>query len=78
MALAFGRALAQAGYMVITGGGGGIMQAANEGAGPEHSFGVNIRLPFEQEPNPVIKGNPRYINYKYFFNRKVAFLKSSG
>ena len=77
MALAFGHALAQAGYMVITGGGGGIMQAANEGAGPEHSFGVNIRLPFEQEPNPVIKGNPRYINYKYFFNRKVAFLKEA-
>ena len=57
--------------------GAGIMQAAHEGAGPEHSFGVNIRLPFEQRPNPVIEGNPRLITYKYFFNRKVAFLKEA-
>ncbi len=77
MAKEFGRKLAQAGYMVITGGGPGIMQAANEGAGPDHSFGVNIRLPFEQKPNPVVEGNPRLITYKYFFNRKVAFLKES-
>jgi hypothetical protein len=77
MANLFGRKLAEAGYMVITGGGGGIMQAANEGAGLEHSFGVNIRLPFEQRPNPVIEGNPRLITYKYFFNRKVAFLKEA-
>jgi len=53
------------------------MQAVNEGAGPEHSFGVNIRLPFEQKPNPVLEGNPRLITYKYFFNRKVAFLKEA-
>jgi uncharacterized protein (TIGR00730 family) len=77
MARMFGRKLAEAGYMVITGGGGGIMQAANEGAGPEHSFGVNIRLPFEQRANPVLEGNPRLITYKYFFNRKVAFLKEA-
>jgi uncharacterized protein (TIGR00730 family) len=77
MARNFGRKLAEAGYMVITGGGGGIMQAVNEGAGPEHSFGVNIRLPFEQKPNPVLEGNPRLITYKYFFNRKVAFLKEA-
>ena len=77
MAKLFGKKLAEAGYMVITGGGGGIMQAANEGAGPEHSFGVNIRLPFEEKPNPVIEGNPRFITYKYFFNRKVAFLKEA-
>ena len=77
MAKLFGEKLAESGYMVITGGGGGIMQAVNEGAGTEHSFGVNIRLPFEQKPNPVIRGNPRQINYKYFFNRKVAFLKES-
>lgn len=77
MAKLFGRKLAEAGYMVITGGGGGIMQAVNEGAGPEHSFGVNIRLPFEQRPNPVFNGNPRLITYKYFFNRKVAFLKEA-
>ena len=53
------------------------MQAANEGAGSEHSFGVNIRLPFEQKPNAVLEGNPRVITYKYFFNRKVAFLKEA-
>ena len=77
MARAFGKKLAESGYMVITGGGAGIMQAVNEGAGPEHSFGVNIRLPFEQKPNPVLEGNPRLITYKYFFNRKVAFLKEA-
>ncbi len=77
MAKLFGQKLAEAGYMVITGGGPGIMQAANEGAGPDHSFGVNIRLPFEQKPNPVLVGNPRLITYKYFFNRKVAFLKEA-
>ena len=77
MAQKLGRRLAQEGYMVITGGGPGIMQAVNEGAGPEHSFGINIRLPFEQKPNPIVDGNPRSINYKYFFNRKVAFLKEA-
>jgi hypothetical protein len=77
MACEFGRKLAESGYMVITGGGNGIMAATNEGAGPEHSFGVNIRLPFEQQPNPVLVGNPRLITYKYFFNRKVAFLKEA-
>ena len=77
MARQLGKKLVEAGYMVITGGGGGIMHAVNEGAGPEHSFGVNIALPFEQKPNPVLKGNPRLITYKYFFNRKVAFLKEA-
>jgi len=77
MARDLGRRLSGAGYMVITGGGPGIMQAINEGAGPEWSFGVNIRLPFEQKSNPVVEGNPRNITYKYFFNRKVAFLKES-
>ncbi len=77
MATDLGKKLADVGFMVITGGGPGIMQATNEGAGPEHSFGVNIRLPFEQKPNPVLVGNPRHITYKYFFNRKVAFLKEA-
>jgi hypothetical protein len=77
MAQEFGKKLSAAGYMVITGGGPGIMQAANEGAGPENSFGVNIRLPFEQQMNPVLANNPRAVTYKYFFNRKVAFLKES-
>jgi uncharacterized protein (TIGR00730 family) len=78
MAHLFGRKLAESGYMVITGGGSGIMQAVNEGAGSEYSFGINIRLPFEQKPNPVLEGNPRLIVYKYFFNRKVAFLKEAN
>lgn len=73
----FGKRLVEEGYMVITGAGAGIMQAANEGAGPEYSFGVNILLPFEQKPNPVLIGNPRLITYKYFFNRKVAFVKEA-
>jgi hypothetical protein len=77
MAQEFGRRLSETGYMVITGGGPGIMQAVNEGAGSENSFGVNIRLPFEQQMNPVLANNPRAITYKYFFNRKVAFLKES-
>jgi hypothetical protein len=75
LARRLGERLAQSGYMVITGGGPGIMQAIHEGAGPESSFGVNIRLPFEQKANPVIEGDAKSINYKYFFNRKVAFLK---
>jgi len=77
MAREFGRNLAAAGFMVITGGGPGIMQAANEGAGSEKSFGVGIRLPFEQKSNPILNGSPRDITYKYFFNRKVAFLKEA-
>ncbi len=73
----FSRLLVERGYMVITGGGGGIMQAGNEGAGPENSFAVNIRLPFEQETNPVMSTSKNVITYKYFFNRKVAFLKEA-
>lgn len=77
MARLFGEKIADAGYMVITGGGPGIMQASNEGAGPDRSFGVNIKLPMEQAPNPVVADSPRHINYKYFFTRKVAFLKEA-
>jgi uncharacterized protein (TIGR00730 family) len=73
----FSRILADKGYMIITGGGPGIMQAGNEGAGSENSFAVNIRLPFEQKPNPIMYRNPRTITYKYFFNRKVAFIKET-
>jgi len=75
--VSFSRMLADNGYMIITGGGPGIMQAGNEGAGSENSFAVNIRLPFEQQPNPVMYRNPRLITYKYFFNRKVAFVKEA-
>jgi uncharacterized protein (TIGR00730 family) len=74
----FSRQLAEKGYMIITGGGPGIMQAGNEGAGSENSFAVNIRLPFEQAPNPVMFRNKRLITYKYFFNRKVAFVKEAN
>jgi uncharacterized protein (TIGR00730 family) len=77
MARQLGEKLAAAGYMVITGGGPGIMQAVHEGAGSLHSFGVNIQLPFEQQSNPVMAGDPKDISYKYFFNRKVAFLAKS-
>ncbi|MGB9081177.1 MAG: TIGR00730 family Rossman fold protein [Desulfuromonadaceae bacterium] len=73
----FSRTLAENNYMVITGGGPGIMQAGNEGAGSENSFAVNIRLPFEQKPNLVMYRNPRLVTYKYFFNRKVAFVKET-
>jgi len=73
----FARMLAAKGYMAITGGGGGIMQAGNEGAGADNSFAVNIRLPFEQETNPVMSSSKNVITYKYFFNRKVAFLKEA-
>ena len=73
----FSRSLAESNYMVITGGGPGIMQAGNERAGSENSFAVNIRLPFEQKPNLFMYRNPRLVTYRYFFNRKVAFVKEA-
>jgi uncharacterized protein (TIGR00730 family) len=76
-AVAFGKAIVERGYMVITGGGEGIMGAAQRGAGRENSFGLNIRLPFEQAPNEEIIGDPKLINFKYFFTRKVCFIKES-
>jgi uncharacterized protein (TIGR00730 family) len=77
MALEFGRAVTQLGFMVMTGGGGGIMQAGHEGAGRENSFGLNIQLPFEQQANPFIEGDPKLIHFKYFFTRKLFLLKES-
>ncbi len=65
------------GWMVVTGAGPGIMEAANLGAGAEDSFGVNIRLPFESEANPYIHES-RLINFKYFFTRKLMFMKESN
>ncbi len=70
-------ALKDAGFMIITGGGGGMMQAANEGAGEQNSFAININLPMEQQPNPVMVGSPRHFYCQYFFTRKVFFLKES-
>jgi len=76
-AVEFGKKIVQAGYMVITGAGPGIMQAGHEGATPEHSFGVNIRLPWEQSANPVIAEDKKLITFKYFFTRKLIFIRHS-
>ncbi len=69
--------LAAAGWMVVTGAGPGIMTAAAEGAGRERSFGVNIRLPFEQQANPIIAGDAKLVSMKYFFTRKLMLMKES-
>ena len=76
-AVEFGRRVAQLGYMVITGAASGIMEAGNVGAGQDKSFGVNILLPFEQEANPVIRGDLKLMNLKYFFTRKLLFVKEA-
>ena len=77
MASDFGRLMAKAGWMVITGAASGIMKAGHEGAGRTASFGLNIRLPFEQEANPVIAKDRKLISCKYFFTRKLLFIKES-
>jgi uncharacterized protein (TIGR00730 family) len=71
-------ALAGRGWMVVTGAGPGIMAAGAEGAGPERSIGVNIRLPFEQEANPFIAADSRLVSMKYFFTRKLMLMKESA
>ena len=76
-ALLFARKMAEAGFMVITGAGPGIMHAGHEGAGPDKSFGVNIRLPWEQSANPVILTDKKLITFKYFFTRKLIFIRHS-
>ncbi|MDE1169922.1 MAG: TIGR00730 family Rossman fold protein [Verrucomicrobium sp.] len=73
----FAELMVKAGYMVITGGGDGIMGAAQEGAGRENSFGLNINLPFEQRANPTIDGDSKLIHFRYFFTRKLNFVKES-
>lgn len=73
----FGQLMAESGWMVITGASSGIMNAGNEGAGKHFSFGANIRLPFEQTINPIIIGDHKLINFKYFFARKLIFIKES-
>ncbi len=77
-ALKFGTTAGERGWMVVTGAGPGSMAAANEGAGAARSFGVNIRLPFEAEPNPFIAEDPKLINFKYFFTRKLMFIKEAS
>lgn len=70
-------AVAAQDWMVITGAGPGIMEAGIEGAGPDHAFGVSIRLPFEPASTQFIADDPKLINFRYFFTRKLAFVKES-
>ena len=63
--------------MIVTGGGDGIMGAAQKGAGRENSFGLNIRLPFEQSANQTIDGDKKLISFNYFFTRKLNFVKET-
>ncbi len=74
-AVDFGAKIAELDWMVITGAAAGIMEAGHEGAGREKSLGLNILLPFEQEANPVIDGDPKLVHMKYFFTRKLMFVK---
>jgi len=69
--------LAEAGWMVVTGAGPGIMAAGTEGAGRDRSFGVNIRLPHEQGANPFISQDPKLVEMRYFFTRKLMLIKES-
>jgi uncharacterized protein (TIGR00730 family) len=73
----YARRMVAAGWMVITGAGGGIMAAGHGGAGADPSFGLAIRLPFEQATNTHIANDPKLINFKYFFTRKLIFVRSS-
>jgi uncharacterized protein (TIGR00730 family) len=69
--------LSERGWMVITGAGPGIMAAGMEGAGTDMSFGINIRLPFEQGANAFIADDPKLVEMKYFFTRKLMLMKES-
>lgn len=71
------RRLAHEGWMIVTGAGPGIMAAGTEGAGRERSFGVNIRLPHEQGANAFIAQDPKLIEMRYFFTRKLMLIKES-
>lgn len=71
----FGRMMADEGWYVMTGAGGGAMESAHVGAGREMSMGVNIMLPFEQSANPIVDGSDLLVNLKYFFTRKLLFIK---
>ena len=74
----FARLMTEAGYMTITGAGDGIMGAAQQGAGADKSFGLNILLPFEQHPNKVIRNDPKLVTFRYFFTRKLTFLREAS
>lgn len=77
MAKELGAALARSDLMVITGAGGGIMAAAHDGAGLEHSLGFNITLPFEQHANPTVGGTENLLSFHFFFTRKLFFVKEA-
>lgn len=77
-ARAFARKIVDKGYMVITGAGPGIMQAGNQGAGPNNSFGINIRLPYEQGTNEFVARDERFIDCRFFFTRKLMFIKEAN
>jgi len=74
-AVEFGRAMAEKEWFVVTGAAQGIMEAGHVGAGRDRSMGLNIMLPFEQEANPIIAGDHKLVNMKYFFTRKLMFVK---
>jgi uncharacterized protein (TIGR00730 family) len=74
----FAQIMVKNGFMIITGAGPGIMQAGNEGAGKSNSFGVNIRLPYEQKPNEFIADESLFIDCRFFFTRKLMFVKETS
>ncbi len=74
-AVAFGKAMAERSWLVVTGAAAGIMEAGHVGAGRENSMGINIMLPFEQSSNPIIAGDHKLVHMKYFFTRKLMFVK---
>ena len=74
-AVRFGRAMAELDWLVVTGAASGIMEAGHVGAGRDHAMGLNIMLPFEQYANPVIAGDAKLVHMKYFFTRKLMFVK---
>lgn len=73
----FAAAIAEAGWMVVTGAGPGIMTAGIEGAGADRAFGVSIRLPFETFASEHMIDDPKLVNFRYFFTRKLSFVKES-
>ncbi|MSR41080.1 MAG: LOG family protein [Phycisphaerales bacterium] len=77
MCRAFSRIVSAAGWMVITGAGDGIMKAGHEGPELEKCFGLRIRLPFEAAANNLIEGDPKLVNFRYFFTRKLMFMAHS-
>jgi uncharacterized protein (TIGR00730 family) len=76
-AVVFAREMSRQGWMVITGAGEGIMKAGQDGAGRDQSFGVNIRLPFEQSANQFIQNDAKLVTFRYFFTRKLVFVKET-